>query len=164
MNIERKNNPQFWSLDQRLNWQEQGLYQPFPQLSDRQFVELLEGEEKTWEKWRSLSPELRMQMLTQEQRECLMYSYLNLNLEPAIRNINDAAQSQGATLDANSPISDWFLFHNQAVTPDERQFALQRLAEYKGMDQAIYEAIRSLPTNSNRWAFEQAQIILSSTE
>ena len=107
----------------------------------------------------------RLQSLSlQEQRECLMYSYLNLNLEPAIRKINDAAQLQGATLDANSPISDWFLFHNQSVTPYERQFALQRLAEHKGMDKGIYEAIRSLPTNSNRWAFEQAKTILSSTE
>ncbi|MBV9384939.1 MAG: hypothetical protein JOZ78_00775 [Chroococcidiopsidaceae cyanobacterium CP_BM_ER_R8_30] len=160
--MDRKNNPRFWTLEKRLNWQQQGLYQPFPHLSDRQFVELLEGEDELWEKWRSLSPELRMQMLTQEQRECLMYSYLNLDLEQVSENRKNTHRDQEATLDGTSPISDWFLFHNQSVTPDERQTALQRLAEQKGMDRAIYEAVRNIPTSSNRWAFERAQMILNS--
>ena len=164
MTIDRENDPRFWNLEKRLNWQKQGLYQPFPHFSDRQFVELLEGEEELWERWRLLSPELRMQMLTQEQRECLMYSYLNLNLEPVPENRNDTDRAKEATLDGSSPISDWFLFQNQSITPDERQAALQRLAEHKGIDHDIYEAVRNLPTSSNRWAFERAQVILNSTD
>ena len=58
-----------------------------------------------------------------------MESHLNLNLE--LLPLEQDAQPPEAALNGSSPISNWFLFSNQSVTPDERKAALQRLAKQK---------------------------------